>query len=114
MVRSPSGWLSVSGSLVRIEHERSQFDALSWWSIFWSGWILERCVRRESGATVFGRVVALQQQCFVALQSGYVVPAMSGVVFHLVDLTGPVPIDEIARQQITSDDAAGIADSERR
>ena len=71
-------------------------------------------MQREPRPSVLHRVVAFDQDCLVARHLREIEPAVIGVVDALVDLAGPIGVDDIANGEIARPKAFGIDEAQRR
>jgi hypothetical protein len=83
----------------REEHQRPHLDALPRRSA-WCQWVLERGMKRQPRAPVISAVMDADQQRFVSLHLGKIIPAMRWFVLHSRCLAADVSIHEIAGDQV--------------
>src|SRR6266478_8145793 len=97
-----------------VEHQGSELDALPRQDIGGSGRVVKGGVGGKACRTVFGRIVAFDQDRLVGPHLRHIEPAVSGVVSDAVGLAFPIAVDQIRGDEIRKGDTRRIANGERR
>ena len=86
--------------LILEKRQRPHLYALAGWGVGGGGRIVEGGVRREAGAPVGGRIIALDEHHLVPSHVRKIEPVVIRVVGDVVGLAGAIRIDQIGLDQI--------------
>src|SRR5258708_39425599 len=109
LIRRTFSAIARSGALLRRpEDESADLDALARRGVGRAGGIFKSGVCSEARAAVLFRVVALQQDHFVALVAREIEPSMVRIVGEAAGLADFVAVNQIGRNEVFGSDRARI------